>query len=232
MISLFYYAVSPIANKAKGQHSPVLKLEPLALALIFRGRLAECSNATDCKSVNGASPTVQGSESLTGRQIASSVMALTTTGEMKRTAEAARIRKFSIRLLAVELNRRFHNDLSLLPDRLPINGVSGGPVIYSTSTDGIQIVGTISAYMPNRASGVTLPGLSIAQDVSHFNKIADWVWVKDRDQAQTEKKALAQEGSSPPTLHADPPNRKAITCPLPINQLLAHYRTMLLHPSC
>jgi hypothetical protein len=47
------------------------------------------------------------------------VKAGTSTRESKRTAEAARIRKFSIRLLAVELNRRFHGDLSQLPDRRP-----------------------------------------------------------------------------------------------------------------
>ncbi len=38
------------------------------------------------------------------------------TGVFIRTAEAARVLNSSIRLLAVELNRRFH-DLSQLPDR-------------------------------------------------------------------------------------------------------------------
>jgi len=47
------------------------------------------------------------------------VKALTSTRGKNRTAEAARIRKFSIRLLVVKLNRRFHSDLSQLPDRLP-----------------------------------------------------------------------------------------------------------------
>lgn len=56
-----------------------------------------------------------------------------------------------------------------LIDGVAINGVSGGPVIYSTPTDGIKIIGTISAYMSNRATGEALPGLSIAQDVSHFH---------------------------------------------------------------
>jgi hypothetical protein len=51
-----------------------------------------------------------------------------------------------------------------LIDGVAINGVSGGPVIYSTPTDGVQIVGCISAYRANRATGEALPGLSIAQD--------------------------------------------------------------------
>jgi hypothetical protein len=36
---------------------------------------------------------------------------------MKRTAEAARIRKFSIRLLAVN-RKEIHNDVPQLPDRM------------------------------------------------------------------------------------------------------------------
>jgi hypothetical protein len=105
--------------KLKGQRKPVGRPETLAFDVTVRGGLAEWLNATDCKSVNGACTTVQGFKSLTRRQIAPPVMALTTTRGMKRTAEAARIRKFSIRLLAVELNRRFHNDLPQLPDRRP-----------------------------------------------------------------------------------------------------------------
>ena len=69
---------------------------------------------------SGVHGTVRGFESHSHRQIvASPIKAGTSTGEMKRTAEAARIRKFSIRLLAVKLNRRFHSDLSQLPFGMP-----------------------------------------------------------------------------------------------------------------
>ena len=54
-------------------------------------------------------------------------------------------------------------------DGVAIHGVSGGPVFFSTKTDGVQIVGTVSAYQANRATGETLPGLLIAQNVSHFH---------------------------------------------------------------
>jgi len=47
------------------------------------------------------------------------VKAGTSTREKNRTAEAARFAKPSIRLLAVKHNRRFHSDLSQLPDRMP-----------------------------------------------------------------------------------------------------------------
>jgi hypothetical protein len=65
----------------------------------------------------GVIGTARGFESHTRRQIVSPVKALTSTREVKRTAEAARIRKFSIRLLAVELKRRFHSDLPFMQDR-------------------------------------------------------------------------------------------------------------------
>jgi hypothetical protein len=69
---------------------------------------------------NGVHITVRGFESHTRRQmVASPVKAGTSTREKKRTAEAARIRNSSIRLLAVELNRRFHRDLPQLSDRMP-----------------------------------------------------------------------------------------------------------------
>jgi hypothetical protein len=77
-----------------------------------------------------------------------------------------------------------------LIDGVSINGVSGGPVIYSTPTDGVQIVGSISAYIVNRATGEALPGLSVAQDVSHFH--AAITHVKSIDEAEKKKQATEQ----------------------------------------
>jgi hypothetical protein len=72
-----------------------------------------------------------------------------------------------------------------LIDGVAINGVSGGPVIYSTSTDGIQFIGTVNAYKANRATGEALPGLLIAQDVSHFHDILNYV--RSTDEANRKK---------------------------------------------
>jgi len=58
-----------------------------------------------------------------------------------------------------------------LIDGVAINGVSGGPVIYSTGADGATIVGVMTQYRTNRSGGEALPGLSYAQDVSHFHSI-------------------------------------------------------------
>jgi hypothetical protein len=90
------------------------------LAFVSFGGVPEWLIGPVCKTVLGAQNTHAGSNPAPSASCkASPVKALTSTGEMKRTAEAARIRKFSIRLLAVELKGRFHSDLSFLPDRMP-----------------------------------------------------------------------------------------------------------------
>lgn len=88
-----------------------------------------------------------------------------------------------------------------LIDGVAINGVSGGPVVYSTATEGVQIVGTISAYMSNRATGTTLPGLSIAHDVSHFHDTISSLRSLEeaKEQKQTQNVEPATEPTTPPT---------------------------------
>lgn len=69
----------------------------------------------------------------------------------------------------VSAHRRF--PAGYLVDGVAINGVSGGPVFFSHPTDGVQIVGAVSAYHANRTTGEALPGLLFAQDVSHFHDV-------------------------------------------------------------
>lgn len=78
-----------------------------------------------------------------------------------------------------------------LIDGVSINGVSGGPVFYSTETDGVEIVGIVSAYKANRATGSSLPGLLIAQDVSHFHGVIQHI--KSIDEARKKKQELKEE---------------------------------------
>ena len=58
-------------------------------------------------------------------------------------------------------------------DGTAINGVSGGPVLcaHVDSKVGFFIIGSISSYIANRATGETLPGLSVAQDVTELHKL-------------------------------------------------------------
>ncbi len=83
-----------------------------------------------------------------------------------------------------------------LIDGVAINGVSGGPVIYSTETEGVQIVGTISAYISNNASGTTTPGLAVARDVSHFHDTISVIKNLDeaREKKQEQKSMIAGAG--------------------------------------
>ncbi|MEF8708478.1 MAG: serine protease [Candidatus Accumulibacter propinquus] len=81
-----------------------------------------------------------------------------------------------------------------LVDGVAINGVSGGPVLHLTGTEGVQIVGTVSAYSANRATGEVLPGLAIAQDVSHFHDVANHV--HSIDEANKKKQEFESQQQS------------------------------------
>ena len=83
-----------------------------------------------------------------------------------------------------------------LIDGVAINGVSGGPVMYSTEAEGVQIVGSISAYVSNRATGETLPGLAIARDVSYLHDTISKI--KSFDEAAKQKSEQQSQESTPP----------------------------------
>jgi hypothetical protein len=78
-----------------------------------------------------------------------------------------------------------------LIDGVAINGVSGGPVTYLHATDGVRIVGIVSAYRANRASGDSLPGLLYAQDVSHFHGVLHQI--RSIDDANKKKLEIEQQ---------------------------------------
>jgi hypothetical protein len=56
-------------------------------------------------------------------------------------------------------------------DGVAINGVSGGPAFITYPDDALEIIGVVSAYMPNRVTGETLPGLGIIRDVYQFQEL-------------------------------------------------------------
>lgn len=67
-----------------------------------------------------------------------------------------------------------------LVDGVAINGVSGGPAFHLLELDEpppaeekvVVIMGVVSAYVPNRATGEVLPGLSVVRDVAQFHELA------------------------------------------------------------
>lgn len=83
-----------------------------------------------------------------------------------------------------------------LIDGVAINGVSGGPVIHCPKPGTVQIVGCVSAYHANRATGEALPGLLKAQDVSHFHGVAESIRSLDEANAKKLEFEAAQKDKS------------------------------------
>jgi hypothetical protein len=94
------------------------------------------------------------------------------------------------------VSARRENRSAYLIDGVAINGVSGGPVIFSSQMDDTQFVGVVSAYRANRQRGDALPGLSVAQDVSHFHEVIHRI--KSRDEALKKRTQLEAEKQKEP----------------------------------
>ena len=58
-------------------------------------------------------------------------------------------------------------------DGVAINGVSGGPAFHLTTVENMPVIimGVMSAYVPNRATGEVLPGLSVVRGVAQFHEL-------------------------------------------------------------
>ncbi len=106
-----------MVSKTKGQ-VPVAKPEALALC-VFRGGVAERSNATGLQPANGAMNTVRGSESLPRRQNSDNTPAEASTSTGARTAQPKPYESVSssIQLLAAHL-KEIRSDLPQLPNRM------------------------------------------------------------------------------------------------------------------
>lgn len=77
-------------------------------------------------------------------------------------------------------------------DGVAINGVSGGPA-FCIKDNKIQLIGVVSAYVPNRATGATLPGLCVVRDVLPLYKMINGL--KSLEDA---KKSETTPGEQPP----------------------------------
>jgi hypothetical protein len=90
-----------------------------------------------------------------------------------------------------------------LVDGVAINGVSGGPA-FTPETDGtLSVVGVLSAYIPNRATGETLPGLAVVTDVVEFHEMV--ARFKSVEEAQSQQTSGADVPSAPPSEPPVPP---------------------------
>ena len=90
-----------------------------------------------------------------------------------------------------------------LIDGVAINGVSGGPVFAQLDVGSAELIGTVSAYLPNRLGNT--PGLLRAQDISAFHN--DLQTIRSLDEAK-EKEAEARK-SMPPERRKEPEHEPA-----------------------
>lgn len=77
-----------------------------------------------------------------------------------------------------------------LVDGVAIHGVSGGPAFHIYPTGKVVFMGVVSAYVPNRATGESLPGLSVIRDVIQFQDLIKWF--QDMDQAKEKETPPAE----------------------------------------
>lgn len=104
------------------------------------------------------------------------------------------------------ISAQINDESAYLIDGVAINGVSGGPV-FDTRVDednkrNPRIIGLITAYIANRATGETLPGLSVAQNVSHIHDVISKL--KSLEEAAAKQKELETEIKQPKVEAEDP----------------------------
>lgn len=97
-----------------------------------------------------------------------------------------------------------------LIDGVAINGVSGGPVFFVNDQDNtLEIMGAVTEYIPNMATGRSLPGLAFAQSITHFHSILQGIAsVTEAQQKQREEaKKVAADAAAATILGEHPPEK-------------------------
>ena len=90
-----------------------------------------------------------------------------------------------------------------LVDGVAINGVSGGPAFYiKHNEDKFELMGIISAYIPNRATGEVLPGVAVVRDTTQFHDLAERF--SSFDDAKTKESTSTEPPASGEPVGLDP----------------------------
>lgn len=111
----------------------------------------------------------------------------------------------SLCFFAGTVSARLEHANAYLIDGVAINGVSGGPVFHCPNSGQVEVIGCVSAYHANRATGEALPGLLRAQDVSHFIGVADTI--RSIDEAHQRKAEFeAAQKEQPVSTVQEPPS--------------------------
>lgn len=86
-----------------------------------------------------------------------------------------------------------NDDYAYLVDGVAINGVSGGPA-FTVFKNNIQLIGVVSAYIPNRATGESLPGVCFVVGINPF-----YDFIKDI-------KSVEEASEKAKEIETEPPN--------------------------
>ena len=78
-----------------------------------------------------------------------------------------------------------------LVDGVTIHGISGGPAFIHVDNK-ITLIGVVSAYYPNRATGESLPGMSLIRSVNPFTEFFEKMY---KEWQKRIRKARRQKGS-------------------------------------
>ena len=106
--------------------------------------------------------------------------------------------------LRAEFLRIWSLTAGTLIDGVAINGVSGGPA-FLVNDKSVALIGVVSAYVPNRATGEILPGLAVVTDVAEFHKMVHSF--KNFEEALSEQTSPTEAPVVPPTEPVTPGSR-------------------------
>ena len=96
------------------------------------------------------------------------------------------------------------NEESYLIDGVAINGVSGGPAFSNDP----EFCGVVTAYIPNRATGESLPGVCLVRDVAPYE--AKLNELQSLEEAQSESEGSdGEDGGLPNRALQLTPHRSA-----------------------
>ncbi len=84
-----------------------------------------------------------------------------------------------------------------LVDGVAINGVSGGPAFVAPG-DQLFLAGVVSAYRPNRATGETLPGVSVVQNVAGLHDVVKFLKSLKEAREKAKETTEVQPPTAPP----------------------------------
>jgi len=92
-------------------------------------------------------------------------------------------------------------DARYLVDGVAINGVSGGPA-FNLGAVSAELMGVVSAYIPNRNTGEVLPGVAVVLDVTEYHDLTERF--RSLDEAKAQETPPTEAPLQPPVPTPEP----------------------------